>query len=65
MPIITVPTGVAAFPKEVAQVPRRWVEQYFNLRRYQRLNRGGHFPAVENPSGLASEIRAFFTSVSS
>jgi pimeloyl-ACP methyl ester carboxylesterase len=34
-------------------------------RRYQRLNRGGHFPAVENPSGLASEIRAFFTSVSS
>ena len=65
MPVITVPTGVAAFPKEVAQVPRRWVEQYFNLRRYQRMNRGGHFPAVENPSGLASEIRAFFASLSS
>lgn len=62
-PVVTVPTGVVAFPKEVAQVPRRWVEQYFNLRRYTRAARGGHFPAVENPSALAEEIRAFFSSI--
>lgn len=62
-PVINVPTGIAAFPKEVAQVPRRWAEQYFNLKRYVRMERGGHFPAVENPAGLASEIRTFFQSL--
>jgi len=61
--VVRVPTGVAAFPKEVAQVPRRWVEGYFNLKRYTRLDRGGHFPAVENPGGLADELKAFFGSL--
>lgn len=60
-PTITVPTGIAAFPKEAAQVPKAWVEQYFNLQRYTRMDRGGHFPAVENPAGLADELIAFFT----
>jgi pimeloyl-ACP methyl ester carboxylesterase len=63
-PVITVPTGVVAFPKEVAQVPRRWVEEYFTLTRYTRADRGGHFPAVENPEVLAQEIRMFFSSLS-
>jgi len=62
-PVVRVPTGVAAFPKEVAQVPRRWVEEYFNLKRYVRLDRGGHFPAVENPAALAQELGAFFASL--
>ena len=45
-PVITVPTGVAAFPKDNTQVPRAWVEEYFNVVRYRRMERGGHFPAV-------------------
>jgi pimeloyl-ACP methyl ester carboxylesterase len=59
-PAILVPTGVAAFPKENTQVPRRWVEEYFKLVRYTRLDRGGHFASVENPEGLAAELSAFF-----
>jgi pimeloyl-ACP methyl ester carboxylesterase len=61
-PVIAVPTAIAAFPKEVAQVPRRWAESYFNLVRYNRMNRGGHFPAVENPTALAQDLVAFFQS---
>jgi epoxide hydrolase len=62
-PVVAVPTGVAAFPKEVAQMPRAWVEEYFDLRRYTRMERGGHFPAVEAPEALATEISTFFTEV--
>jgi epoxide hydrolase len=62
-PVIVVPTGVAAFPKENTQVPRRWVEEYFQLERYTRIGRGGHFPAVENPVALAAELNAFFTAL--
>lgn len=61
--VIKVPTGVAAFPKEVAQVPRAWLEKYMNLQRYTRMDRGGHFPAVENPQGLATELSEFFSEV--
>lgn len=64
-PVVPVPTAILAFPKEVAQVPRRWAEQYFNLVRYNRADRGGHFPAVENPVALASDIHAFFSAVAS
>jgi len=62
-PVIAVPTGVAAFPKENTQVPRRWVEDYFQLVRYTRIDRGGHFAAVENPDALAAELHAFFTAL--
>lgn len=59
-PVITVPTGVAAYPKEPAATPRRWTEEYFNLQRYAVMERGGHFPAIEDPAGLSKEIAEFF-----
>lgn len=59
-PVITVPTGVAAYPAEPAATPRKWAEGYYNLQRYTTMARGGHFPAVEDPNGLASEISQFF-----
>jgi pimeloyl-ACP methyl ester carboxylesterase len=59
-PVVRVPTGVAAFPKENSQVPRRFAEEYFNLRRYTRMPRGGHFAPVEQPEALAAELRSFF-----
>jgi pimeloyl-ACP methyl ester carboxylesterase len=62
-PTITVPTAIAAFPKEVAQVPRAWAEKYFNLVRYNRLDRGGHFPAVENASALLGDMSEFFSAL--
>src|SRR5262245_34154749 len=59
-PVVRVPTGVAAFPKENSQVPRRFAEEYFDLRRYTRMPRGGHFAPVEQPEALAAELRSFF-----
>lgn len=62
-PMITVPTAVAAYPNESGAYPKRWVEQYFNLERYTVMDRGGHFPAVENPKSLGADIAAFFRSL--
>jgi pimeloyl-ACP methyl ester carboxylesterase len=56
---VDVPTGVAAF-NEVNRPPRELCEPHFDIRRFTVMERGGHFPAMENPEGLVDEIRAFF-----
>jgi hypothetical protein len=56
---VEVPTGVAAF-KEVNRPPRALCEPHFDIRRFTVMDRGGHFPAMENPEGLVEEVRAFF-----
>ncbi|MBJ20179.1 MAG: epoxide hydrolase [bacterium] len=56
---VDVPTGVAAF-NEVNRPPRALCEPHFDLRRFTVMDRGGHFPAMENPDGLIDEVRAFF-----
>ena len=56
---IEVPTGVAAF-NEANRPPRELVEPHYDLRRFTVMERGGHFPAMENPAGLVAEVRAFF-----
>lgn len=56
---VRVPTGVAAF-NEVNRPPRALCEPHFDLHRFTVMDRGGHFPAMENPEGLVEEIRAFF-----
>ena len=38
----------------------RWAERAFDIRRWTRMPRGGHFAALEAPDLLAEEIRAFF-----
>lgn len=56
---VEVPTGVAAF-NEINRPPLELCEPHFNLQRYTIMDRGGHFPAMENPDALVDEIRAFF-----
>ncbi len=48
---VTVPTGVAAFPKEMTVLapPRSALERAFNLVHYTTMPRGGHFAAWEQP----------------
>ncbi len=58
-PYIDVPTGVALF-NEMNRPPRELIEPHFDLRRYTRIDDGGHFPAMENPAALVHEIREFF-----
>ena len=56
---IEVPTGVSLF-KDPNSPPRELVEPWYDLRRYATIERGGHFPALENPDALVSELREFF-----
>lgn len=58
---VDVPTGYAAFPKEIVRPPRSVAERlYTNIQRWTVMERGGHFAAMEQPEALAAEIRAFF-----
>ena len=58
---ISVPTGYAAFPKEIIIPPRSLAEKtYTNIQRWTEMKRGGHFAAMEQPAALAAEIQDFF-----
>ena len=58
---VTVPVAVSAFPDELYQAPRSWAERAFpKLIYYNRLPRGGHFAAWEQPDLFTHELRAAF-----
>jgi hypothetical protein len=58
---VMVPTGYAAFPKEIIRPPRPIAETvYGNIQRWTAMAKGGHFAAMEQPNMLASDIAAFF-----
>jgi pimeloyl-ACP methyl ester carboxylesterase len=55
---VSIPVAVSVFPDELYQVPRSWAEEaYPNLIHYNRLDKGGHFAAWEQPELLSEEIR--------
>jgi pimeloyl-ACP methyl ester carboxylesterase len=61
---VTVPVAVSVFPDEVYEAPRSWTEQaYPNLIHYNKVDKGGHFAAWEQPELYASELRAGFRSL--
>jgi pimeloyl-ACP methyl ester carboxylesterase len=56
---VTVPVAVSVFPDEVYQAPRSWAEQaYPNLIHFNKVDKGGHFAAWEQPQLYAEEVRA-------
>jgi microsomal epoxide hydrolase len=57
---VTVPTAAAVFPEEMFRIPRAYAESRFNLVRYTRFDRGGHFAALEEPDLLVQDVQAFF-----
>lgn len=59
---VTVPTAVSVFPEEIRKLPRTWVEHRFrDLRYWNVLDHGGHFPMLEAPDIFVAELRAAFT----
>src|SRR3954464_15313124 len=61
---VTVPVAVSVFPDEVFAAPQSWTEQaYPNLIHYNKVNKGGHFAAWEQPGLYASELRDGFRSL--
>lgn len=58
---ITIPVAVSAFPDELYQAPRSWTAlAYPKLIYYNKLEKGGHFAAWEQPKLFAQEMRAAF-----
>jgi len=63
---VPVPTAVTAFPDELYQAPKSWTEKaYPKLIYYNRVAKGGHFAAWEQPDTFVTELRAAFKSLRS
>src|SRR2546426_11852058 len=61
---VAIPVAVSAFPDELYQAPRSWTEHaYPKLIHYNRLPKGGHFAAWEQPQLFSEEVRAGFRSL--
>src|SRR3954447_13995516 len=62
---ISIPFAISVFPDELYQAPRTWAERAYpdNLIHYNRVERGGHFAAWEQPQLLSEELRAAFRSL--
>jgi pimeloyl-ACP methyl ester carboxylesterase len=58
---VSLPVAVSVFPDELYPAPRSWAERaYPNLIHYNKLDKGGHFAAWEQPKLLSEEVRAGF-----
>jgi pimeloyl-ACP methyl ester carboxylesterase len=63
-PPVSVPVGFTTFPGEIWAAPRSWVEAvYPGLTYFNEVDRGGHFPAWEEPELFSEEVRATFRSL--
>jgi pimeloyl-ACP methyl ester carboxylesterase len=61
---VAIPAAVSAFPDELYTAPRSWTEKaYPKLVHYERLPKGGHFAAWEQPQAFTEEVRASFRSL--
>jgi pimeloyl-ACP methyl ester carboxylesterase len=61
---VAIPVAVSVFPDELYAAPRSWAERaYPKLIHYNKLDKGGHFAAWEQPKLLSEEIRVGFRSL--
>src|ERR671918_45416 len=63
-PAVTVPVGFTTFPGEIWASPRSWVGAvYPDLAYFNEVDRGGHFPAWEEPQLFSEEMRSAFKAI--
>jgi pimeloyl-ACP methyl ester carboxylesterase len=61
---VTIPVAVSVFPDEIYAAPRTWTERaYPKLIYFNKLEKGGHFAAWEQPQVFSDELRASFRSL--
>ncbi len=61
---VAIPVAVSVFPDEIYAAPRSWTEKaYPKLIHYNRLAKGGHFAAWEQPAAFSEELRVSFRSL--
>jgi pimeloyl-ACP methyl ester carboxylesterase len=58
---LEIPVAVSVFPDEIYAAPKSWTEKaYPKLIHYNRLPKGGHFAAWEQPQAFTEEVRVSF-----
>jgi pimeloyl-ACP methyl ester carboxylesterase len=58
---LTIPVAVSVFPDEIYAAPRTWTERaYPQLIYFNKLDKGGHFAAWEQPQVFSEELRKAF-----
>ena len=61
---VAIPVAVSVFPDEIYAAPQSWTKAaYSKLIHYNRLSKGGHFAAWEQPQLFTDEMRASFRSL--
>jgi pimeloyl-ACP methyl ester carboxylesterase len=61
---VAIPVAVSVFPDEIYAAPRSWAEKaYPKLIHFNRLSKGTHFAAWEQPQAFTEELRASFKSL--
>jgi pimeloyl-ACP methyl ester carboxylesterase len=61
---VTIPVAVSVFPDEIYAAPKNWAEKaYQKLIYFNKLDKGGHFAAWEQPQVFTEELRAAFKSL--
>ena len=61
---VAIPVAVSVFPGEQYEAPRSWTERaYPRLLYYNKVDKGGHFAAWEQPRLFSNELRAAFRSL--
>ena len=61
---VSIPVAVSVFPDELYQAPKSWAERaYPKLIYYNKVDKGGHFAAWEQPKRFSEELRAGFRSL--
>lgn len=61
---VTIPVAVSVFPDEIYAAPENWTKQaYPKLIYFNKVAKGGHFAAWEQPKAFSEELRAAFKSL--
>jgi pimeloyl-ACP methyl ester carboxylesterase len=61
---VSIPVAVSVFPDELYPAPRSWAEKaYPKLVHFNKVAKGGHFAAWEQPKIFTEELRAGFRSL--
>jgi pimeloyl-ACP methyl ester carboxylesterase len=61
---VSIPVAVSVFPDEIYAAPKNWAEKaYPKLIYYNKVDKGGHFAAWEQPQLFTKELRAAFKSL--
>ena len=61
---VSIPVAVSSFPDEIDLCPRSWAERaYPKLIHYNKVEKGGHFPAWQQTKLFSEEVRAGFRSL--